>query len=145
MRFSLVLRLSLASAAFMLSLPSMAIGHEPSVKAPAKRVSAARPAVKAPVAVVAAPSAAPAAPTAPQTVVLTGVVLLANGQPCPGAGVFLATAPRQLVVANARGEFSLPVPADGPVAIRADYFGVGSTRVALDQPSGQPLRLTLGR
>lgn len=147
MRRSLVLRLSLASAAFMLSLPSIAASHEPGVKGPAKRLAApvARPATKAPVAAAAAAPRVAAAPAAPQTLVLTGVVLLADGRPCPGAGVFLATAPRQLVVANARGEFSLPVPATGPVAIKADYFGVGSTRLALDQPSGQPLRLTLGR
>jgi hypothetical protein len=70
---------------------------------------------------------------------------MADGQPCPGAAVFMSTAPRQLVVANARGEFSLPVPAAGPVTIKADYFGVGSTRLALSQPNGQPLRLMLGR
>lgn len=148
MRLALVLRLSLASAAFMLSLPSRAAHHEPAAKA--AKVAAKRPAVlaarPAAPALDAAPVAAPStSPAAPQTVVLTGVVLLADGRPCPGASVFMASAPRQLVVADAHGEFSLPVPAGGPVAIKADYFGVGSTRLALDQPSGQPLRLTLGR
>ncbi|NML63800.1 carboxypeptidase regulatory-like domain-containing protein [Hymenobacter sp. RP-2-7] len=134
----------------MLSLPSLAASHEPSAKtlktpkAPAKRtVALGAPAAKA----AAAPAAVvpAAAPAAPQQVVLTGVVLLTDGKPCPGASVFMANAPRQLAVTNARGEFSLAVPAGNPVAIKADYFGVGSTRLALDQPSGQPLRLTLGR
>ncbi|MGI4834591.1 MAG: carboxypeptidase-like regulatory domain-containing protein [Janthinobacterium lividum] len=148
MRLSLALRLCIASATFLLSLPSLAASHEPSAKAPkvpAKRSAAlGAPAAKA---AVAAPAAVAASTVlaAPQPVMLTGVVLLADGQPCPGASVFMTNAPRQLVVANARGEFSLPVPAGSPVAIKADYFGVGSTRLALDQPSGQPLRLTLGR
>lgn len=147
MRFSTTLRLCIASAAFMLSLPSVAASHEPTAKAPAKRTQAgagrsAKTVAAIPMATtVALPAEGPAAP---QVVVLTGVVLLADGQPCPGASVFMSGAPRQLVVTDARGAFALPVPAGSPLAIQADYFGVGSTRLALNKPSGQPLRLVFG-
>lgn len=145
MNLSTCLRLCLASAAFMLTLPSVAASHEPTTK-PKQVVAGASTAkpVSAPLAS-AAPvaTAAVEAPTGPQTVTLTGVVLLANGQPCAGASVYMTGAARQVVITDARGAFALPVPAGNALAINAEYFGVGSTRVALDKPSTQPLRITI--
>lgn len=132
----------------MLTLPAAATSHEP-VKGQSKgkqtvagtTVAAAKP-VSMPLAS-AAPIAAATADAAPQTITLTGVVVLANGQPCPGASVYMTGAARQLVVTDARGAFALPVPAGNSLAINAEYFGVGSTRVALDKPSTEPMRITI--
>jgi hypothetical protein len=151
MTFSTCLRLCIASAAFMLTLPAAATSHQPA-KGPSKgkqtvagtTVAANKP-VSMPLAS-AAPMAAPAtadAYVAPQTITLTGVVVLANGQPCPGASVYMTGAARQLVVTDAHGAFALPVPAGNSLAINAEYFGVGSTRVALDKPSTEPMRITI--
>lgn len=148
MNLSTFLRLCIASAAFMLTLPAAATSHEPASKAPGKgkqtiagtTVASTKPSS------VSLASAAPLATTettASTTVTLTGVVLLANGQPCPGASVYMTGAARQVVVTDSRGAFALPVPAGSPLAVNAEYFGVGSTRVALDKPSAQPLRITL--
>ncbi|MDO7884052.1 carboxypeptidase regulatory-like domain-containing protein [Hymenobacter cheonanensis] len=98
-----------------------------------------------------APAAAPvasvlvAAPEAPQTVQLKGIVLAPNGQPCAGASVYPAGAPRQLVVTDAQGAFTLPVPASGPLSLRVEYFGEGSSRVEVLSPGSGPLRITLGK
>lgn len=151
MTFSTCLRLCIASAAFMLMLPAAATSHEP-VKGQSKgkqtvagATVAAKP-VSMPLAStvsIAAPAAATDAYAAPQTVTLTGVVVLANGQPCPGASVYMTGAARQLVVTDARGAFALPVPVGNSLAINAEYFGVGSTRVALDKPSTEPMRIII--
>lgn len=98
-----------------------------------------------------APVAAPVAsvlaaiPYAPQTVQLKGIVLAPNGQPCAGASVYPAGAPRQLVVTDAQGAFTLPVPAGGPVSLRVEYFGEGSSRVEVPTPGTEPLRIMLGK
>ncbi|AMR29218.1 hypothetical protein A0257_20380 [Hymenobacter psoromatis] len=85
------------------------------------------------------------APPASQLVQLKGLVLNPDGRPCPGASVFPAGAPRQLVVTNAKGAFVLSVPADTALVLQVEYFGVGSSRVAVDKPSAEPLRITLGQ
>jgi len=129
----------------MLTLPAAATSHEP-VKghSSGKQTVAGPKSVSMPLA-----SAAPVAPAAtdayaaPQFVTLTGVVVLANGQPCPGASVYITGAARQLVVTDARGAFALPVPVGNSLAINAEYFGVGSTRVALDKPSTEPMRIII--
>jgi hypothetical protein len=95
-----------------------------------------------------APTAAaqPAAtPTAPQVMKLKGIVLNADGRPCPGASVYPAGAPRQLVITDANGAFVLPVPASEAVSLRVEYFGIGSSRVEVAAPSAEVLRITLGK
>lgn len=82
---------------------------------------------------------------APQTVQVKGIVLAPDGQPCAGASVYPAGAPRQLVVTDAQGAFTLPVSATGPVSLRIDYFGEGSSRVEVPTPGAEPLRITLGK
>lgn len=81
----------------------------------------------------------------PQTVQLKGIVLNADGRPCAGASVYPAGAPRQLVVTDAQGTFSLPVPAGAPLAVRVEYFGEGSSRVEVASPGTEVLRIKLGR
>jgi hypothetical protein len=93
----------------------------------------------------AAPSEAIAGPTAPQTIQVTGVVLAPDGRPCAGASVYPAGAPRQLVVTDAQGAFTLPVQAGTALSLRVEYFGEGSSRVEVPTPSSAPLRITLGK
>jgi hypothetical protein len=93
----------------------------------------------------AAPSEAIAGPTAPQTIQVTGIVLAPDGRPCAGASVYPAGAPRQLVVTDAQGAFTLPVPAGTAVSLRVEYFGEGSSRVDVPTPGSAPLRITLGK
>jgi len=76
---------------------------------------------------------------------LKGLVLNPDGRPCAGASVFPAGAPRQLVVTDARDAFVLPVPAGMALSLQVEYFGMGSSRVAVDKPSAEPLRITLGK
>jgi len=120
----------------------------------AKRHTAAKPKPAAPVlatpqsAIVPATALAaerPAAIEEPQTVQLKGIVLNTDGRPCAGASVYPVGAPRQLVVTDAQGAFSLPVPAGVPVAVRAEYFGEGSSRVEVPSPGTEVLRIKLGR
>jgi hypothetical protein len=92
-----------------------------------------------------APTTLATAPDTPQTVQVKGVVLTPDGRPCAGASVYPAGAPRQLVVTDAQGAFTLPVPAGGPVSLRVEYFGEGSSRVEVPTPGAEPLRITLGR
>lgn len=82
---------------------------------------------------------------APQLVQLKGLVLNPDDRPCAGASVFPAGAPRQLVVTDASGVFVLPVPAGTALSLQVEYFGVGSSRVAVDKPSAELLRITLGK
>ncbi|TDN36502.1 hypothetical protein E4631_19020 [Hymenobacter sp. UV11] len=86
-----------------------------------------------------------ATPAAQQVVQLKGLVLSSDGRPCAGASVFPAGAPRQLVVTDAKGAFTLPVPAGTALSLQVEYFGVGSSRVAVDKPTDEPLRITLGK
>ncbi len=86
-----------------------------------------------------------ALPAAPQVMKLKGIVLNADGRPCPGASVYPAGAPRQLVVTDANGAFALPVPAGGAVSLRVEYFGVGSSRVEVPTPTADVLHITLGK
>lgn len=130
----------------LLSLTALA---QPMLKGPAPRsVAASRqqtaPARGSSLALASARTAEPTSTEAPETVVLTGVVLRANGQPLPGAGVYLAGAAKQVVVTDEHGAFSLPIPNGRPVAVQAEYFGLGSTRVNLSAPLAQPLRITIG-
>lgn len=118
---------------------------------PKKAVAAAKasPATRPAQLVAAVPIATPAAPAggpaAPELVQLRGVVLNPDGRPCAGASVFPAGLPRQLVVTDAKGAFVLPVPAGVALSLQVEYFGVGSSRVAVDAPSAEPLRITLGK
>lgn len=93
------------------------------------------------------PAAGPsgAVPTATQTVLLRGVVLLPTGLPQPGASVYMAGAPHQLVVTDAQGAFALPVPAGTAVSLRIEYFGEGTSRVEIPTPTAKVLRITLGQ
>lgn len=133
-----------------------ATGTRPTAQAgrpvPARRVAAAA----RPIAVAAAPvllaSAAPVAATAPQpeaaprTVSVTGTILGADGQPRPGVSVFPTFNPRLIAITDAKGTFSLPLPATpGIVHLQADYFGVGSSRVDIDGQHPQPINLVLGQ
>jgi len=92
-----------------------------------------------------ASSVLPVAPTAPQVVQLKGIVLNPNGRPCAGASVYMAGAPRQLVVTDAQGAFALPVPAGGALSLRVEYFGEGSSRVEVPTPGAELLHITLGQ
>ncbi|WP_223654454.1 carboxypeptidase-like regulatory domain-containing protein [Hymenobacter psoromatis] len=80
----------------------------------------------------------------PQLVQLRGIVLRSDGQPYAGASVYLAGAPRQLVVTDAKGAFALPVPAGTALSLRVEYFDEGSSHVELPAPSREPLRIILG-
>ncbi|GAA4496193.1 hypothetical protein GCM10023172_09070 [Hymenobacter ginsengisoli] len=109
---------------------------------------AARPLFKRPQAAVPAPaSPAPAAIDLPDTRLfcLAGLVLGADGQPCPGVCVFPTTNVRQIAVTNAQGAFQLQVPAHTALSLQAEYVGFGSTRVALDGHTAQPVHIILGR
>jgi len=100
---------------------------------------------KTPAATVVAPAAPAALPAAPQTVQVKGIVLNPDGRPCAGASVYPAGAPRQLVVTNAQGAFTLPVPAGAAVSLRVEYFGEGTSRVEVPVPGPEPLHITLGQ
>ncbi|MDJ0364593.1 carboxypeptidase regulatory-like domain-containing protein [Hymenobacter sp. H14-R3] len=117
----------------------------PAATSAAKKTPAAQPASPATTLVAVATEQPDAAPTAPHVIKLKGIVLNANGQPCPGASVYPAGAPRQLVITDANGAFALPVPAGGPVSLRVEYFGVGSSRVEVAAPSTDVLHITLGQ
>ena len=108
------------------------------------------PSRQTPVALAAPVVAAPADTTAAnlaaaRLVQLKGLVLNPDGRPCAGASVFPAGAPRQLVVTDAQGAFVLSVPAGTALSLQVEYFGVGSSRVAVEKPSAEPLRITLGK
>ena len=122
-------------------------GHPtPKKTAPAGKAGpAARPAQLVAAVVVASPAAPTAGPAVPQTVQLRGVVLNPDGRPCAGASVFPAGLPRQLVVTDAQGAFVLPVPAGVALSLQVEYFGVGSSRVAVAAPSTELLHITLGK
>lgn len=93
----------------------------------------------------AAPAATSTQPTAePALVYLTGVVLNTEGRPCPGVCVFPTTNTHQVVVTDAQGNFMLQVPAQTTFSLQADCFGVGSSRVAIDSHTPQPVRIVLG-
>jgi len=90
-------------------------------------------------------AAVPAAPATPQTVQIKGIVLAPDGRPCAGASVYPAGVPRQLVVTDAQGAFTLPVPAGGAASLRVEYFGEGSSRVEVPTPGTELVRVTLGK
>ena len=90
------------------------------------------------------PDAAPQRP-APALVLLAGIVRLPNGQPCPGVCIFPTTDARQLAVTDADGIFYLPIPAHTALHIQADYFGVGSSQVAISGVAPQPVSIVLGQ
>lgn len=92
-----------------------------------------------------APTAVSDSLAAPQVVQLRGVVLNPDGRPCAGASVYPAGLPRQLVVTDAKGAFVLPVPAGVALSLQVEYFGVGSSRVAVAAPSAEPLHIVLGK
>ena len=120
-----------------------ASASKPKAALPASRKQVAAPVTAAIVAPVA--SEPPTAPAAPQTVQLKGIVLTSTGRPCAGASVYPAGAPRQLVVTDAQGAFTLPVLVGEAVSLRVEYFGEGSSRVEVPAPGTQPLRITLGQ
>ncbi len=117
---------------------------------PGRKVGALRPATLAvrrpgagqpPLLLVAA---APAA-TPQRLVCLTGTVLNPDGQPCPGVCVFPTTNTHQIAVTNAQGDFQLQVLTRTALSLQAEYVGLGSSRLALTDYSGQPVRIVLGR
>ncbi len=112
--------------------------------APTRRPAVARPAAAAP-----APEAAPVAPkpeAAPHSVLVAGTIVGTDGKPCPGACVFPTSNPRLIAVTDAMGTFRLQVPAAaGSFSLQADYFGVGSSRVAVDGQHPQPISIVLGK
>ncbi|RZL14436.1 MAG: hypothetical protein EOO62_05465 [Hymenobacter sp.] len=110
-----------------------------------KKLPAIQPADVATTPAAVAPEQLAAVPTAPQVMKLKGIVLNTDGQPCPGASVYPAGAPRQLVVTDANGAFALPVPVGEAVSLRVEYFGVGSSRVEVATPSAEVLHITLGK
>ena len=112
----------------------------PTAATAAKTGQTARPAQSIPALAVTSDTSA-----ALQTVRLRGVVLTPDGRPCAGASVYPAGMVRQLVVTDAKGAFVLPVPAGTALALQVEYFGVGSSRVAIETPSAEPLRITLGK
>ena len=92
------------------------------------------------------PAAAPAAVAeAPKLVSLAGMVFDTKGRPYPGVSVFPTTNTHQIAVTDAQGHFQLQVPAQTALSLQADYFGVGSSRVAVDSNTAQPLHIVLGR
>lgn len=111
----------------------------------AKKLPASQPASLATTLAAAAPKQPAAATVSPQVVSIQEITLNAAGQPCPGASVYPAGAPRQLVVTDANGAFALPVPVGGAVSLRVEYFGVGSSRVEVATPSADVLHITLGK
>lgn len=136
----MALPLLLAGLSFAASATTGPGGHQPARPR-------STPAVLAPAATAAAPAdtTTTATPAAPQIVPLRGLVLNSDGRPCAGASVFPAGAPRQLVVTDAQGAFVLPVRAGTAVSLQVEYFGVGSSRVVVDKPLTEILRVTLGR
>lgn len=155
----LCLRASLAAAVAALLLwggPARAAGTLPATgknTRPQARREAARPAAKAParrlptVVAVSLPAAQPLAPAIaalPLQVCLAGLVLGADGQPCPGVCVFPTTNVRQIAVTNAQGAFQLQVPAHAALSLQAEYVGLGSTRIAIGAEPGPPVRIMLG-
>lgn len=109
-------------------------------KSPSVPVSQARTPAALPVV-----AAMPANPATPQVIQIKGIVLAADGRPRAGASVYPAGAPRQLVVTDAQGAFTLPVPAGGAASLRVEYFGEGSSRVEVPAPGTTLVRITLGQ
>ena len=119
------------------------------IRPAAKAVShhLARPARPASLAA-ASPVVTPASATTPAAlplVCLAGLVLGANGQPCPGVCVFPTTNTHQIAVTDAHGAFHLQVLAHTALSLQAEYVGLGSTRVAIDGETLQPVHIILGR
>ena len=79
-----------------------------------------------------------------QLVTLSGTVLGADGLPCAGACVYPPASPRQMAVTDAHGVFHLQVPVSTQ-QLQADYFGLGSSRIALDNQHIQPVHIVLGQ
>jgi hypothetical protein len=100
-------------------------------------------AVAAPAAVVAA---APQPAAAPRQLSVSGTVVGTAGQPLAGVSVFPTFNPRLLAVTDDKGFFSLQLPAPaGPFHLQTEYFGVGSSRVAVDAQRLQPITIVLGQ
>ena len=91
------------------------------------------------------PTAVGAQPAAPQVMYLSGTVVGADGLPCVGACVFATSNTHQIAVTDAKGIFKLSVPASTAVYLQADYFGLGSSRVAIGSQYSQPVRIILGQ
>lgn len=91
------------------------------------------------------PAAQPAAAVAPKLIYVAGIVFNKEGRPCPGVCVFPTTDTHQIVVTDAQGAFQLQVPAQTNLSIQADYFGLGSNRVAINSYMTQPVHIVLGR
>ncbi len=137
--------LTLLSACTLLAGPIHAIGTRPTAQGTRPAPRPASPVLA--VAATPAPAVAlPQPPTDPRTVSVSGTVRGADGQPRPGVSVFPTTNPRQLAVTDAKGAFSLRLPATaGTVRLQADYFGVGSSRFEVDGQHPQPVDIVLGQ
>jgi hypothetical protein len=156
--FTTAAKLRFYTAAALLAMPLLLAGQAvaaPTTDAPpatkntrpaaAKSTAAPATQVRKPAALPIAAVAASAAPAAPQTVQIKGIVLASDGRPCAGASVYPAGAPRQLVVTDAQGAFTLPVPAGEAASLRIEYFGEGSSRVEVPAPGTALVRITLGK
>ncbi|WP_198172464.1 carboxypeptidase regulatory-like domain-containing protein [Hymenobacter ginkgonis] len=86
-----------------------------------------------------------AKPLAAALRILSGTVLSADGLPCVGACVFATTNTHQIAVTDRQGTFRLAVPASTAVQLQADYFGLGSSRVVVENQPTQPVRIVLGQ
>ncbi|MDO7884053.1 hypothetical protein [Hymenobacter cheonanensis] len=131
------------------TLPATGKDTRPQARRGAARSAARAPARRLPTLVAASPPAAqppaPATEAQPPQVCLAGLVLGADGQPCPGVCVFPTTNVRQIAVTNAQGAFQLQVPAHAALSLQAEYVGLGSTRLAVGAEPGPPVRIVLGR
>ena len=87
----------------------------------------------------------PVVAAAPKMVCLAGIVFDKEGRPCPGVCVFPSSNPHQIAVTDAQGNFQLQVPAQASLSIQADYFGLGSSRMAISSLTPQPVHIVLGR
>jgi hypothetical protein len=137
--------------AALLAMPLLLAGQAVAAPATDNRPAAAKNTAapttqpSKPAALPVAAVAVPTTPEAPQTVQIKGIVLHPDGRPCAGASVYPAGSPRQLVVTNAQGAFTLPVPAGGAASLRVEYFGEGSSRVEVPAPGTELVRITLGK
>jgi len=133
-----------------------ATGTRPTAQAGRPAPARPAPAAPRPAAATAAPAllaaAAPVAATEPQPEVaprlvhVSGTILGTDGQPRPGVSVFPASNPRLIAVTDTKGAFSLQLPATaGTIHLQADYFGVASSRIAIDGQHPQPISIVLGQ
>lgn len=152
MTFRSALLAVLAAGPLLVTGAAQAASPHPAAQAPhpapLRKPTAPRPVVvavaaPAPIAVVAA---APQLAAAPRQLSVSGTVVGTDGRPLAGVSVFPTFNPRLLAVTDAKGVFSLQLPAPaGPFHLQTDYFGVGSSRVEVDAQHLHPITIVLGQ